>query len=158
MWMNYCWVFHSSINNLYYYNKTTSFQQLFIEYCIRHPLCTSSSPLFLTCLFVSSVRHPLAVTCPCRAAHCFSVDQKLWDSGVPWASPMHAPLRNAGKPVRDGGWQMKSLFFSKKIVLRCEFCTQQRVVSWNQANIHTENLFLSLLLSWHFLHQQSSWI
>lgn len=107
--MNYCWVFHSSINNLYYYNKTTSFQPLFIEYCIRLPLRTSSSPLFLT---------RLCELCP-TSPGCDSPTQSrsllfgwpwLWNSGVPWASPMHAHSEMQGNQweVGAGGWSLSS--------------------------------------------------
>lgn len=79
-------VFHSSINNLYYYNKTTSFQPLFIEYCIRLPLCTY--------LFQSSVPHP-----------------SLWAlSHFPWLWLAHAePLTALRLTVAVGLWGSLSI-------------------------------------------------
>lgn len=101
--MNYCWVFHSSINNLYYYNKTTSFQ----------------TPLMY--LFQSSVPHPslwalshfpwlwLAHAEPLTAFR-LTVAVELWGSlSIPDAcTHAHSEMQGNQWEVGAGGWSLSS--------------------------------------------------
>lgn len=141
-------VFHSSINNLYYYNKTTSFQPLFIEYCIRLPLCTSSSPLFLTRLCELCPTSP-GCDSPTQSRSLLCGWPWLWDSGVPWASPTHAHMHTQKCRETSGRWGLAG----EVSLLPQEDCFEMRVLHSAEGGLmksskhsHWESLSLTFAL------------
>lgn len=102
MRMNYCWLFTPLQSIIESIRVKLSFQQIFIEYFVRLLVCTP--PI----LCVSSHQLPQGELAA-LTAHSFSVDQEVWDSGVPCSTC--ACTTQKGRET-SGRWGPLEEFFS----------------------------------------------